>query len=79
MAVTLSLYLIMTQGYGSVYAKLHAFLTSTADTVGHQLHAKSVLTPGKATGTHWIEGWMGIRNTSDVMENTKTLYVPIYV
>jgi hypothetical protein len=39
--------------------------------VSGQLHALAALTPGRAPGTHWIGGWMGLKASLDVVGKKK--------
>jgi hypothetical protein len=45
--------------------------------VSGQLHAPAALPPGeRATGTHWIGGWVGPRAGLDAVEKRKFLTLP---
>jgi hypothetical protein len=39
--------------------------------VGSQLSAPTTLTPGRKPDTHWLEGWLGLKTDSDVLEKRK--------
>jgi hypothetical protein len=42
--------------------------------VSGQLHASAALPPGKATGTHWIGGWVGPRAGLDAVVGLNKSY-----
>jgi hypothetical protein len=65
------------QAYGGVYVQIHIFLTSAL--VGGEWSASRPFrfTPGeRASGTHWIRGWVGPSASLDNMEKRKFLTLP---
>jgi hypothetical protein len=55
--------------YGGVDIYIHVFLTSALVGGDGQLHTPAALTPGeRASGTHWIGGWIDPRACLDDME-----------
>ena len=49
------------QAYEGVEVEFHSFLTLVLDVVGVHHHVSAVLPPGKSTGIHCAEGWVGLR------------------
>lgn len=49
------------QAYGGVEVELHSFLALALDGVDVHHHASAVLFPGKSSGIHFAEGWVGLR------------------
>jgi hypothetical protein len=65
------------KAYGGVDIQIHVFLTSAL--VGGEWSASrpSRFTPGeRATGTHWIGGWVGPRAGLDDVGKRKFLTLP---
>jgi hypothetical protein len=58
--VKLSLYAMQRQGERGY--RSFSYLTSALHRVSGQRHASVTLySPGRASGTHWIGGWVGLR------------------
>jgi hypothetical protein len=57
-----------------VEAYLHAFLASVLDGDEWSASCHGHFTLGeKITGTHWIGGWVGLRNSLEAVEKRKIL------
>jgi hypothetical protein len=63
--------------YGGVDVWIHVFLTSALDGGERSSSHPGHITPGeRATGTHWIEGWVGPRAGLNDVERRKILPLP---
>jgi hypothetical protein len=56
------------KAHGGVQMYLHAFLPSTLDGSKQPLYSGL-----RASGTHWVGGWMDLRAGLDVMKERKSL------
>jgi hypothetical protein len=65
------------KAYGRVNILIHIFLTSELAGDEWSLSRPDSFTPGgKAPGTHWIGGWVDLRDDLDDMEKRNFLALP---